>query len=231
MEVQFKTVSKAALGQLRAPSEADIERRRAAAMRSPAQQKAHAQRMAQLDKFAMQFVAMKQQGRQQPVQQPSKSPMRHEPMKAPPRHQPVATAHDGDKAGQGSRRRARTPEHMAIQRSIQAHIRRNVQREARNERFRAVGQQIRAKAAGWVQQAGRSARNVTQSVAPPLRNRAAPERSATQKMQSMVKHREKTLDKSEVKVKVKEIAPGLSPSPARQPQKQQGKEQDRGRTR
>lgn len=232
MEIQIKTVSKAALGQLRAPGEADIERRSAAAARSPAQQKAHAQRMAQLDKFAMQFVAMKQQGRQPPAQQqPPRSATRPEPVKAAPRHQTVTTASYGDKAGQGNRGRARTPEHVAIQRSIQAHIRRNVQREARNARFRAVGQQIRARAAGMVQQAGRTARNITQSIAPPQRNRAASERSATPKMQSMLKHREKTLDKAQGKVKVKEIAPGLSPTPARQPQKHQGKEQDRGRTR
>jgi len=230
MEVQMKTVSTAALGQLRPPNQADIERSMAAAARSPAQQKVYAERMAQLEKTARQFVAMKQQGTQAPVSQQSKAVSRAEPIKAPPRHQTVTTAGYGDKVAPGARGRARTPEHVAIQRSIQSHIQRNVQRESRNARFREVGQQIKAKAAGMMQQVGRAAKTVTQTL-PSSPSRSQSELAAAQKMQSMVKHREKTVEKETGKTKGKDIAPGLQPTPTRQPQKQKGKEPERGPSR
>ncbi len=231
MEVPIKTVSTAALGQLRPPSDADIQRSITANSRSPAQKQANTKAMAQLEKAAMRFVAMQQQGRQQPAPQQQQSAAQKTPAKAPPRHHSVTPAGYGKQTAQSSRGRARTPEHVAIQRSIQGHIQRNVQREARNERFRQVGQQVKAKAAGMVQQVGRAAR----SVAPPALSRVQSELAGKQKMQSMTRHREQVMDKGKgketEKVKSKERASVQIAAPARQPQQTQGKGKDRGRSR
>lgn len=236
MEVPIKTVSKAQLGQLRPPSDADIQRSIAASSRSPQQKQASAKAMARLEKAAMQFVAMKQQGRQQPASQQQQSAAQKTAVKAPPRHHSVTPASYADKVAPGTRGRARvperkTPEHAAIQRSIQGHIQRNVKREARSERFRQVGQQVKAKAAGMVQQVSRSAR----SVAPSSLSRTQTELAGKQKMQSMIRHREQVMDKGKgkeaAKVKGKERASVQMATPARQPQQTQGKGNDRGRSR
>lgn len=232
MEFKVKSVSKAELGQLRPPSQADIQRSSAKAARNPAQQKAHAQAMARIDKAAMQFVAMKQQEKQVTVQpQPSRAAMRQEPVKTPVRHHSVTRAGYGDSVAQNTKGRARTPEHVAIQRSTQNHIQRNVQREAQRERFRQVGQQAKAKVAGMVQQVSRAARNIV----PSSLGQAQSELVGKQKMQSMNQHREQVRDKAKGKEtgreKSKERASVQIAVPARQPQQAKGKEQDRGRSR
>ncbi len=232
MELPLEPVSKAELGRLRPPSQADIERQLATATRSPAQQQTNTEKMAQLEKRAMQYVASKQQGQQVPQRQ--QTPVRTEPAKTPVRHNSVAQASYGDKPAQNNRGRARTPEHVAIQRGIQGHIQRNLQREARNARFREVGQRVKATASQMVQQVNRAAK----TIAPPTPNRsqaAQSELAALQKMQSMNKYREQTPEKQPDKAKGvekgKEKASVLEKTPARQPQQQKGKENERGRER
>ncbi len=232
MELPLESVSKAELGQLRAPSQADIERKLATAMRSPAQQQTHADKMAQLEKSAMRYVASKQQGQQVP--QPQQTTVRTEPAKAPTRHNSVVQAGYDDKPAQNSRGQARTPEHVAIQRGIQGHIQRNMQREARKARFREVGQRLKATVSQMGQQLNRAAR----TVAPPTVNRsqvAQSELAAMQKMQSITKHREQAPEKQPEKAKGtekgKEKAAVLEQAPVRQPQQHKGKDHDRGRDR
>ncbi len=229
---EIKHVSKAELGQLRPPSQADIQRRAAAFDQTSDQKQAYRQSMARLEKSAMQFVATKQQDRQQAAQQ--KAPDRSEPLKAPPRHNSVAQTGYGDQASRGSIGRARTPEHVAIQRSIQGHIQRNQQQEARTERFRQLGQQVKEKAAAMVKPFGRSERNVAQSMPPPSLGKAQTAQSelaSKQKMQSMSWHRERTQGKEVAKEQSRVKEPVRHQAPIQQHQQQKGKEQDRGRTR
>lgn len=230
----MKPVSKAALGQLRPPSQADIQRRLTSVIRSPAQTQAHRQAMARLEKAAMQFVAM-QQGRQPPLQQQPKTSVRlPDPVRATPRHNSVAQASYGDKAAKGYLGRARTPEHVAIQRTVQRHIQRNLQRDARNERFRQMERQIKANAVAMVRQVGRTTRSMAQSMPQPAPGRVQTvqsELAARQKMQSMTRHREKTQDRQVGKEKSRGKEPVVQRTPVRQQQQQQGKERDRGRER
>jgi hypothetical protein len=215
MRWEVENVSKAELGQLRPPSQDDIERRIARGDWSKAQQKAFNRRMNKLDKAARHHVDSQRGAQQQQAAPPRQAPARSEPAR-PHRHHSVAQ----DRYAES--RASATPDHVKIRRSIEAHIQRNLKREARHERFRELGQQ----AVDRAKQIGRAALGRQQPApqrSPASRQPAARmEQPEIRKAQVLAAHRDKVQSRQQEQRQ----------APIRQQQQQQrGKEQDRGRSR
>lgn len=216
-----KEVNNAQLGRLRAPSEADIERRIAAAARTPQQQQVHNRAMRTLEQRAMRYVETQRQDRPVPARTAGQGKAVREGMRGgAPRHNFVAHA-------RYDRAKEQLPSHVAIRRGIDTHVQRNVQREARRERIREVGQQVKQKAVAIAQQLGRTARGKgarsleRQSVG---EKQARPaERGNMQRAQALAVQREKAPGR-QVEQPVRQLS-------ARQQQQQRGMEQERGRSR
>lgn len=196
MKFKVKSVSKAELGQLRPPSQADIERQSAVAARSPAQQKAHTQAMARIPQSSHAVCRYETAGKEVTGAAAAiKSRYAAGAGQTPVRHHSVTRVGYGDPVAQNTKGMLRNPRACRHPAQHPITIQCNVQREAQRERFRQVGQQAKAKVAGMVQQVGRAAR----SIVPPSLGQAQSELVGKQKMQSMNQHREQVRDKAKGK--------------------------------
>lgn len=213
-----KEVSNAELGRLRPPSVGDIERRIAASQRSPAERATHQRTMQRLERAATQFVQAKQHGLERPTPPPKTA------------ERSMATGgerHNSVAQGRYAEPKQNPPAHVAMRRSIDAHIQRNVQREARSERIRTVGQQVKQKVLTVAQEIGRTAlgRSATQTQkAPPARQHTMQtERGDRQPQQTLLAQRDR--------VQTRQVEQASRQQTARQQQQNRGKEQERGRSR
>jgi hypothetical protein len=172
--------------------------------------------MQRLEQAATQFVRAKQHGKEHPPL-PSRTPERSAPERAG-RHDSVAQQ-------RYDRATTTPPSHVAIRRSIDAHIQQNMQREARRERIREVGQQVKQTTLTMARQIGRSV----------LGRQASPEKASPGRQQVMQaerggKQRELTRAVRHEQAQTRQINQPMRQPPARQ-QQQRGKEQERGRSR
>lgn len=138
--MQVKHVSNQELGNLRPPTQQDIQRSIATAQWTPAQKQAHTNNMQQLDRKAMQFVRMQQAQKQAPAK--AQRPPPAAAGKATPRHNSVArNGYTSSRTGATQRPPARaSPSHVPAYANVAAARQRNMQRANRMARRQAVRQ-------------------------------------------------------------------------------------------
>lgn len=227
MEIQVKTVSKAALGQLRPPSHADIQRSIDRAGWNKGRTRNHQQMMTELNQRAKQFVEMKQRPPKQQAQAKA-APDRPAPMPTP-RHQPVTKDSYAQARGRSlTEKRMHVPSTTHLRANVQKAMRQNVRRAARAEARQQTMQRLTDRTKGAMRALGQSVLG-----RPPVPKRDQPQRARLQGIQAKNATEKRVEKKAE---KIVEKGPNLinkylGKLPSKQPEQQRGKEQQRGRDR
>lgn len=219
MSYDIAEVSNAELGQLRPPTQDEIDRRIARADWTRQEQREFSAAMRRLEHAASAFVTQAHgRSRDTPT------------VAAPPRedHRSVTQSRytDRDAAKPSS-----LPSHSAIRRSIDAHIRHNMQRAASRERFRQLGQRLRQQIRDTGRRIGRAVPGQEQQAAPPGNNQKPIHRQepAEVRQASAVKaYRDYRNERDQARQQERQAVRSLA---REQHPPQRAKEQSRGRAR
>jgi hypothetical protein len=222
MEIPMKTVSKAELGQLRPPSQADIQRSIDRTGWDMARVQNHQQMMKEITQRVQQFIAM-----QQPVKQQAKAVAAQDrpvPL-ATPRHQPVTKNSYGQERGRSvTEKRMHTPSMTHLPANVQQAMQRNARRTAQAEARQEGMQRLTDRTKGALRAA---VGTVMQRQGVPKLDQ--PQRTRLQDLQAKVATEKRVEKKAERETTL--FDKYLSKLPSRQPDQQRGKEHERGRDR